>query len=347
MTELDPAIHTMTIGAAESSAAMTRKGNTMALDPDVQLVLEMIRVAGRPPFETLTPDEARAAYDNSRKVLQPPAEDVADIRDLTAPSPAGDIPLRLYRGNGTAPADKLPVLVYYHGGGWLLGGLDSHDGVCRRFANAARCCVVSVDYRMAPEHKFPAAVDDCAAATRWTVAQADRLGIDPARVAVGGDSAGGNLAAVMALLSRDGALPPLTFQLLIYPATDMMMTTVSSQTIGEGVPLTSKTMRWFIDHYMHGGTDARDWRASPLRAADLSGTAQALVLTCACDPLCDEGIAYARRLEREGVRVTHLHFSDQIHGFMTMSRIIRAGDVAIDMMGAVLKKALWPMGRSE
>jgi acetyl esterase len=319
----------------------------MALDPDTQLVLEMIRVAGRPPFETLTPDEARLAYINSRKVLQPPPEDVADISDLTAPGPGRKIPVRIYRGGGTLAGEKLPVLVYYHGGGWLLGDLDSHDGVCRRFANAARCCVVSVDYRMAPEHKFPAAVDDCAAATQWVVTQAETLAIDPARVAVGGDSAGGNLAAVMALLARDGALPPLTFQLLIYPATDMMMTTVSSQGIGDGVPLTSKTMRWFIDHYMRDGADARDWRASPLRAADLSGTAQALVLTCACDPLCDEGIAYAQRLEREGVRVTHLHFSDQIHGFMSMGRIIRAADVAIDMMAVVLKKALWPPGRPE
>lgn len=319
----------------------------MPLDPDVQLVLEMIRAAGRPPFETLTPDEARLAYVNDRKVLQPPPENVADMRDIIAPGPVSDIPLRVYRATGTTQIDKLPVLIYYHGGGWLLGDLDSHDGVCRRFANAARCCVVSVDYRMAPEHKFPAAVDDCAAATQWTVAQADALGIDPARIAVGGDSAGGNLAAVMALLARDGALPPLTFQLLIYPATDMMMTTVSAQTITGGVPLTAKTMRWFIDHYMRGGADERDWRASPLRAADLSGTAPALVLTCACDPLCDEGIAYARRLEREGVRVTHLHFSDQIHGFMTMSRIIRAGDMAIDMMGAALKQALWSPGPPE
>jgi acetyl esterase len=319
----------------------------MPLDPDAQLVIDMIRAAGRPPFETLTPNEARQAYSNSRRILQPQPEDVAEVSNLAAPGPHGDIKLRLYRGRNTSPNEKLPALIYYHGGGWLLGDLDSHDVVCRRFANIARCRVVSVDYRMAPEHKFPASVDDSAAATRWAIANADTLGIDASRVAVGGDSAGGNLAAVMALMARDGTLPPLVFQLLIYPATDMMMTTVSSQTVTEGVPLTSATMRWFINHYMRGRDDERDWRASPLRAVDLSGTAQALVVTCACDPLCDEGIAYARRLEREGVRVTHMHFSDQPHGFMSMGRIIRAADVAIDMMGAVLKKALWPPPRPE
>ena len=319
----------------------------MPLDPDAQLVIDMIRAAGRPPFETLTPAEARQAYSNSRKVLQPPAQDVAEMRDLTAPGPAGDIPLRTYRGLCTDPAEKLPALVYFHGGGWLLGDLDSHDGVCRRFANAARCRVVSVDYRMAPEHKFPASVEDSAAATRWVMTNAASLGIDDSRVAVGGDSAGGNLAAVMALMARDGGLPPVVFQLLIYPATDMRMVTTSSQTVSDGVPLTSATMRWFIDHYMSSAQDENDWRASPLRAADLSGTAQALVLTCAYDPLCDEGIAYAQRLAREGVRVTQMHFSDQPHGFMSMGRIIRTADVAIDMMGAVLKKVLWPPGPPE
>lgn len=314
----------------------------MTFDPDVQIILDMIRLAGRPPFETLTPDEARQAYTASRAVLAPEPQPVAETRDLACPGPHGDIPLRYYRPFGTEAGGVLPALVYFHGGGWLLGGLDSHDTTCRHFANAARCAVVSVDYRMAPEHKFPAAVDDSEAATRWIIAHAAALGIDPARVAVGGDSAGGNLAAVLALLARDRTLPPLAFQLLIYPATDMAMTTVSSQTITQAVPLTSKTMKWFIDHYMRGQGDITDWRASPARAADLSGTAPALVLTCACDPLRDEGIDYARRLEREGVRVTHLHFSDQIHGFMSMGKIIRTAGVAIDMMAGVLGKALWP-----
>ena len=308
------------------------------LDPDVLLVLEMIRMAGRPPFEQLTPNEAREAYMKSRAVLQPDPEPVAEVRALSAPGPLGDIPLRLYRPAGAG--ERAPGLVYYHGGGWLLGSLDSHDVVCRRFANAAGCVVVSVDYRMAPEHPFPAAVDDCAEATRFVSARAASLGIDPARIAVGGDSAGGNLAAVMALMARDGSLPPLAFQLLIYPATDMTMTTVSSQTIGPGVPLTSATMKWFIDYYMPPATDRADWRASPARAASVAGTAPALVLTAAADPLRDEGIDYARRLEREGVRVTAVHLSDQIHGFMSMGKVIRAADTAIDMMSAVLKRAL-------
>jgi acetyl esterase len=314
----------------------------MTIDPDTQTVLDMIRLAGRPPFEQLTPDEARQAYSASRKMLQPPPEDVAEVRDTTIPGQSGPIGVRFYRPAGTNASDMLPALVWYHGGGWLLGNLDSHDVVCRRFANAARCRVVSVDYRMAPEHVFPAAVDDCAAATKFVFDNAADLGIDKGKIAVGGDSAGGNLAAVMALMSRDGALPPLAFQLLIYPATDMAMTTISSTTIGPGVPLTSATMKWFIDYYAKG--HETDWRASPIRAASLAGTAPALVLTCAHDPLRDEGIDYARRLEREGVRVVHVHYSDQIHGFMSMGRLIRAADQAIDMMARVLKQTLWPPG---
>jgi acetyl esterase len=314
----------------------------MAIDPDTKAVLDMIQLAGRPPFETLTPDEARQAYSASRKLLQPPPEDIAESRDATVPGPLGPISIRLYRPAGTAASDVLPALVWYHGGGWLLGDLDSHDVPCRRFANAARCRVIAVDYRMAPEHMFPAAVDDCAAATRYVFDNAASLGIDAGKVAVGGDSAGGNLAAVMALMSRDGTLPPLAFQLLIYPATDMTMTTVSSTTIGPGVPLTSATMKWFIDYYAKG--HETDWRASPIRAASIAGTAPALVLTCTHDPLRDEGIDYAKRLEREGVRVVHVHYSDQIHGFMSMGRLIRAADQAIDMMARVLKQTLWPPG---
>ena len=314
----------------------------MAIDPDTKAVLDMIRLAGRPPFETLTPDEARQTYAASRKILQSPPEDVAESRDTTVPGPLGSIGVRLYRPVGTAASDILPALIWYHGGGWLLGDLDSHDVPCRRFANAARCRVIAVDYRMAPEHVFPAAVNDCAAVTKYVFDNAASLGVDPSKVAVGGDSAGGNLAAVMALMSRDGTLPPIAFQLLIYPATDMTMTTVSSTTIGPGVPLTSATMKWFIDYYAKG--HETDWRASPIRAASVAGTAPAMVLTCTHDPLRDEGIDYAKRLEREGVRVVHLHYSDQIHGFIGMGRLIRAADQAIDMMARALKQTLWPPG---
>jgi len=313
----------------------------MPLDPDAQTLHAMIRAAGRPPFETLTPDEARRAFNAGRAATQPEPQEVAEVRDLACPGPHGEIKLRAERPRGTAADEALPALIYFHGGGWLLGDLDSHDAACRHYANGARCRVVSVDYRMAPEHKFPVAVDDSAAAAKWIVANAAALGINHTRVAVGGDSAGGNLAAVLAIMARDGKLPPLAYQLLVYPATDMAMVTRSSQAPSEGI-LTSKTMKWFIDHYLRGPKDVTDWRASPLRAADLSGVATALVLTCGYDPLCDEGIAFAQRLEREGVRVTHVHYSDEPHGFVGQGKIIRAGGTALDMMAAALKKALWP-----
>jgi len=313
----------------------------MPLDADAETLHAMIRAAGRPPFETLTPEEARQAFNAGRKVTAPEPQEVAEVRDLTCPGPHGEIKLRAYRPRGTAADEVLPGLIYFHGGGWLLGDLESHDTVCRHLANGARCRVVSVDYRMAPEHKFPAAVDDSAAATQWIVANAAALGINHTRIAVGGDSAGGNLAAVLAIMARDGALPPLAYQLLVYPATDMAMVTRSSQTASEGI-LTTKTMKWFIDHYLRDSKDVTDWRASPLRHPNLAGVAPALVLTCAYDPLCDVGIAYAQRLEREGVRVTHVHYSDEPHGFVGQGKIIRASGTALDMMAAALKKALWP-----
>jgi acetyl esterase len=313
----------------------------MPLDPDAETLLAMMRAAGRPPMETLTPEEARQAFTAGRKVTAPEPQEVAEVRDLACPGPRGEIKLRAYRPMGTVAAEILPALIYFHGGGWLLGDLDSHDTACRHYANGARCRVVSVDYRMAPEHKFPAAVDDSAAATKWIVANAGTLGINHTRVAVGGDSAGGNLAAVLSIMARDGDLPPLAYQLLVYPATDMAMVTRSSQTATVGI-LTTPTMKWFVDQYLRGPRDATDWRASPLRAADLSGVASAFVLTCSYDPLCDEGIAYARRLEREGVRVTHLNYSDQAHGFVGQGKIIRAAGTALDMMATALKKVLWP-----
>ena len=247
------------------------------LDPDCQRVLDLIREAGRPPYEKLTPAEAREFYRAGRRILQPDPPEVAEVRNLTARGPAGEIPLRLYRGLGTEGGAALPALVYFHGGGWLFGDLDTHDGVCRLIANAAGCAVISVDYRLAPEHKFPAAVDDAVAATEWIAANAGTLGIDATRLAVGGDSAGGNLAAVVALIARDRGGPRLRHQLLIYPATDFVTSDDPQRERLEGFPLNVVTMNWFRDHYLRGSADYGNWRASPLRAKDLHGLPPAYV----------------------------------------------------------------------
>ena len=305
----------------------------MHLHRDDQSVLDLIKAVGRPPLYTLTPVEARAASAASRTVMQiePPA--VAECRDLTG----GGVPLRLYRGAGSSADAVLPCLIFYHGGGWVIGDLDSHDVVCRQLANATGACVIAVDYRLAPEHKFPAAVDDSAAATAWIIANAVALKIDPARIAVGGDSAGGNLATVMAIMSRDGALPPIGYQMLVYPATDLAAVHPSYDRIVEGYLLTTTTMKWFRDHYLTTPAEQSDWRASPLRAASLAGTAPAFVVTCSHDPLCDEGRAYAERLENEGVPVTAMHYSDHMHAFFTMGKFVKASATMIAAMAAALR----------
>jgi acetyl esterase len=293
----------------------------MALDRDAERVLEMVRLSERPPYETLSAPEARELFLAAREVLAPDPPPVAYVRELSAPGPAGTaVPLRLYRGATTAPGDTLPALVYFHGGGWVIGDLDTHDSLCRHLANAARCIVVAVDYRLAPEHKFPAAVEDCFAATLWVAREAVALGIDRERLAVGGDSAGGNLAAVVSLIARDRGAPKLGYQALLYPAVECGMTHPSHDRFAEGYLLTRPTMKWFYEHYLRGPADVADRRASPLRAADLSGVAPALVLTAGNDVLCDEGEAYARRLEQNRVPVLRRHFPDQIHGFLTRAR---------------------------
>ena len=314
----------------------------MPLDPGAQRVLDLIREVGRPPLHTLSPVEARSASSASRTVLQPDPQEVAEVANLTCPGPAGPIALRRYRGFGAA-AGPLPCLLYLHGGGWVIGDLESHDQLCRALANYTQAMVIAVDYRLAPEAIFPAAVDDAAAALRFVVAEAASLGIDPARIAVGGDSAGGNLAAVLALMGRDGTLPAPGFQLLLYPATDMAGNTPAYQRFLEGYPLTTATMRWFIDHYIPDHAQRIDWRASPLRAASLAGTPPAFVMTCGHDPLVDEGIAYARRLDQEGVSVTHLHVADQMHAYLTMGRFIPASDLTLRQAAAALR-VHWGIG---
>ena len=308
----------------------------MPLDHDAETLLEMIRVANRPAFEAVGAAEARLLYTAGRKVLAPEPMPVAEIHDLTMPGAAGPIPLRLYRA---FTEGVLPVLVFFHGGGWVVGDIATHDTVCRHLANRAECAVVSVDYRLAPEHKFPAAVEDAFAAAAWVAENASSLRVDPARLAVGGDSAGGNLAAVVALLARGAGTPRIAYQVLIYPATDAAMRHESVAGFAEGYVLTRTTMRWFYEQYLRTPDDAADWRVSPLAAPDLSGLPPALVLTAGYDPLCDEGDEYAARLAAAGVKVEHRRFAGQVHGFVTNGKIIRAADGALDEAAAALKRA--------
>lgn len=309
------------------------------LDSDAEFLIELGRKAGKPPVETLTPEQARVAYALGWDVLQLAPEDVGSVRDLSIGGKHGPITLRLYRGAGAQATAILPCMLFLHGGGWVIGNLESHDRLCRRIANLARICVVAVDYRLAPEHRFPAALDDSASALEWLSRNASELNIDPNRLAVGGDSAGGNLAAVLALMGRDGDMPTSVFQALLYPVVDLRQKSLSYAKV-TGVPLTAATMNYFIEHYTPNMSDRLDWRASPMLAKSLKGTPAALVLTVAHDPLCDEGRAYAQRLEDEGVRTMALHLSDHMHGMLMHGKIVRAANLVVDQIGAAIGAAM-------
>lgn len=310
----------------------------MAIDPQMQAVLERVAQAALPKFCTLSAAEARRLYRESRAALSPPVPEVQAVRDLAASGPAGPIPVRLYRGLGTAAGAPLPVLVFFHGGGWTIGDLDTHDIVCRTLANKARCAVVAVHYRMGPEHKFPAALQDCLAATRWVASEAAALGIDAARIAVGGDSAGGNLATVVAISLRDAGGPSLAFQALVYPATDQRMDSASHAKFGEGYLLTRDNMLWFRSNYLDPA-DYDDWRASPLRAGDLTRLPPAHIITAGYDPLVDEGRAYSDRLVAAGVPVLYECFEGMTHGFLTMGGVVAGANHALSRLGQSLAQA--------
>ena len=310
------------------------------LHPQAQAVLRLIDDAGAPPWHMLQPPDARAFYRERRYLTQPAAPQVGAMRDLEAPDPAGPIPLRSYRPAGSAASDVLPVLVFYHGGGWVIGDLDTHDVLCRELCNQSGCAVIAVDYRLAPEQPFPAAADDAMAAARWVRTHAAQLQVDANRMAVGGDSAGGNLAAVVALATRDAGDLPLAFQLLIYPATDQRCGWPSHTANGEGYLLTSDTLRYFYDCYLPDPAQGLDWRASPLLHADHSRLPPALVLTAGFDPLRDEGLQYAQQLSAAGNHATLVNFERQIHGFITMGRVIDEANVAVQLCAAQLRQAL-------
>ncbi len=309
------------------------------INPDVEALIAAGRAAGSLPFEAMTAKEARRAHAARRETHQLAAEEVSERRDFSISSPAGPIPLRLYRPAHVSADLVLPCLVFMHGGGWVLGSLDSHDGLCCHLANQARCCVVSIDYKLAPENPFPAAVDDCVTAYTAIVAGAATLKIDPFRIAVGGDSAGGTLAAVLALMGRDGTVPPPIQQTLIYPVVDIDQSLEDYGPNSDGMLITGATMVYFRDHYVPHAADRTDWRASPLKVSSLAGLPPALVIVCGHDPLKSEGRAYADRLEREGVKVTLLHLSDQPHGVITMTKVVRSAINIQDFVAASLREA--------
>lgn len=310
------------------------------LHPQARTLLDLIEKSGLPATHTLSPAEARRYYRDRRAYTQPAPPAVASARDASVAAPGGAIPVRVYRPIAGAASAVLPALVYYHGGGWTIGDLDTHDTLCRQLANGAGICVVAVDYRMGPEHRFPAAVEDSLAAAYWVRREAAALGVDPARLAVGGDSAGGNLAAVVALAARDAGDLPLKFQLLIYPATDARRGQASHTANGSGYLLTRETMDYFYGHYLDDPRAAHDWRASPLLADDLARLPPALVITAGYDPLRDEGLEYAARLTEAGNAASHLCFERQIHGFITMGRVLDEANTAVMLCAAALRQAL-------
>jgi acetyl esterase len=308
------------------------------LDLQAKSYLDLLANLGAPPLHTLQAAEARVAYKKARALAQPEPPQVARVEALEAAGPGGPIPLRAYRPQGSREGEVLPVLVFMHGGGWTIGDLDTHDVPCRELCNRAGCAVIAVDYRLAPEHRFPAAVDDAIAAVRWIAAHAPQLAIDPRRLAVGGDSAGGNLAAVTALTLRDSGGPPLVLQLLIYPATDFRANTPSHAQNGSGYLLTREAIDYFTNSYLTSAHDISDWRASPAFAPSFRGLPPAFVLTAGYDPLRDEGAQYAQLLRDAGVAVEYVCFDAQIHGFITMSKVIDAAGLAFDRCAGALRR---------
>jgi acetyl esterase/lipase len=306
----------------------------MPLDPQAQAFLAQF--PPMPDFEAIPLPLLRQGFEQSALSPGEP-EAVAHVENLRLPGPDGEIPVRLYRPDSKS---ALPGLVYFHGGGFVLCNLESHDGVCRSLANAAGCAVVSVDYRLAPEHRFPAAPEDCYAATRFVAERGRELGIDAARIAVGGDSAGGNLTAVVSQMARDRRGPRLRFQLLVYPVTDASFDTPSYRENAEGYFLTTNMMKWFWGKYLADPGDAANPYASPLRAKDLTGLPPGLCITAEFDPLRDEGEAYAARLRQAGVEVTATRYDGMFHGFFGMGALLDKGKKAVAQAADALKKAL-------
>lgn len=312
----------------------------MALDPESQRLIDLMAAANRPAWNTLSPQAARDLYLSLRPGAQGPRPADVTVVDRTIPGPAGELPVRIYRP-ASAPADaKLPALVYAHGGGWVFGNLDSHDVLCAQLALEAGIAVFHVDYRLAPEARFPGAFDDVVAALKWVADHGASVAIDPARLAIGGDSAGGNLAAAASIWARDQGGPKLLMQLLAYPVTDAVARADSYRRYEDGYGLNAITMEWFFDHYTPDKTSRGDWRVSPLRAASLAGLPPALVVTAGYDPLRDEGRAYAWRLQQEGTQADLVEFGGMLHGFLSSPMLLHGARRGTTLCAAALREAL-------
>jgi acetyl esterase len=305
----------------------------MPLDPQAQQVMTQIAALGFPPPHMVTPAQARI---NAKARPRAAGPDVASVADRTIPGPGPDLPVRIYTPAGNGP---FPLLVWFHGGGWVVGDLDMADATARHLTVGAGCVVVSVDYRLAPETRFPGPAEDCYAATQWAKQHAAELNGDAQRIAVGGDSAGGNLAAAVSLMARDRRGPGLVFQLLVYPVTHCDFSTNSYQQCAEGYMLTQASMRWYWEQYLSTPADATNPYAAPLLASDLQGLPPALVITAEFDPLCDEGEAYGQRLQAAGVSTTCTRYPGMIHGFFGMSVVLDQGKRAVAEATAALRQA--------
>lgn len=305
----------------------------MPLDPQIVAVMEAAAALGLPPSHQVSPAEARV---NTKARLRAVGPEVGAVQEVALPGPDCDVPARIYTPAGAGP---FPGLAWFHGGGWVVGDLDTADAAARNMCAGAGCVVASVDYRLAPETRFPGPAEDCYAATQWLAANAAALNVDPGRIAVGGDSAGGNLAAAVALMSRDRGGCPLVFQLLVYPVTQRDFDRASYRENAEGYQLTRDTMIWYWDHYLAADADAANPYAAPLHAADLRGLPPALVLTAEYDPLRDEGEAYAAALQAAGVPTEAIRYDGLIHGFFGMFAAVDQARQAVERSAAALREA--------
>ena len=313
----------------------------MPLDPLLKAFLDQMAAQPQPKLWELEPPAAREAMVALMQLVGPKDVPIGKVANLAIPSPNGDIPARSYTPVA-AGGEPLPALIFFHGGGFVIGSVETHDGLCRMLANLSACRVISIEYRLSPEHKFPAAVEDAFAATSWIEKNAAQLGVDANRLAIGGDSAGGTLSAVVTQMARDAGAPNLAFQILLFPATHMGANTVSRRAFAEGYFLEGKTIEWFFNHYFAAGADRDHPHASPLLADKFIGLPPAYIMIAGFDPLHDEGVEYAEKLRAAGVPVTVDDYPEVVHDFIYLQAVLPQAAEALGAVANALKQALTP-----